>query len=78
MSCFKLKDVVETLCKHGLLQIGYDPEKLGCMNGLEASRLGLAYYRIRNELIRNPMPEIIEYNQIDCLVLYHILRLLVL
>jgi putative phage-type endonuclease len=72
MNSFKLKSVVCSMHKLGLISTSYDPSTLSCMNGAEASSYGLAYY----DKEYDNMKAIVEYNKIDCQVLMDIVNYL--
>lgn len=68
---YKLKNIATALFKHGLVSCKWDTKK--CADGLEAMNGYINYLETQDE---NILRDIVEYNRIDCKVLYDIWKLL--
>ena len=80
---FNLKDVAKTMVSHGMIQSNWN--FIGPDNGLSAMLEAIEYYRYMagsnkteqdNENYRRMMLSIIDYNEIDCKVVWEIVRYL--
>jgi predicted RecB family nuclease len=69
---FKLKTIASNMYKHGMIKTKYNDE--GIKDGRLAAFMAQEYYKNKDD--NNIMTDIISYNEIDCKVLWDILKFL--
>lgn len=75
---FKLKEIAKTLYNQRKINSSWDSNS-SCIDGLDASILAINIYNNLNNIILTDLPEIkdiINYNEIDCKVLFEIHQLI--
>ena len=68
---FKLKTIASAMYQHGMIRTKYNDD--GIKDGRLAAFMATEYYKIQNS---DNMAEIISYNEIDCKVMWDILKFL--
>jgi hypothetical protein len=77
--CFKLKEIGRAMFSHGLIETCWESNKVS--DGLNAMLLGIRYYEMKKnndltEEIENTFIDIIKYNEIDCKIIWDIVKFL--
>jgi hypothetical protein len=72
---FKLKEIAKAMYNNKLIETSWD-ENNKCDNGLNAMFLANEIYEKKDNVELTDMPDIVNYNEVDCKVLYEIITYL--